>query len=152
MCKTVALDRNRGRNMEEATRGPANIYNTTAAIYYAVSGHWSVEVEAKLEWSPVLATLTCHSPKMSPSRGAKGIEWGTILAGQGCFRQHNEPGQDLCTQVMAKQTATLSVALGLYTWRKTLSTKHKCARWVNLELRTSVKKSKHTIISRNYSK
>jgi len=61
-------------------------------------------------------------------RGAKGIEWGTILAGQGCFRQHNEPGQDLCTQVMAKQTATLSVALGLYTWRKTLSTKHTCAR------------------------
>jgi len=30
------------------TQGPPNIYNTTAAIYYAVSGHWSVEVEEKL--------------------------------------------------------------------------------------------------------
>jgi len=25
------------------TQGPPNIYNTTAAIYYAVSGHWTLD-------------------------------------------------------------------------------------------------------------
>jgi len=53
---------------------------------------------------------------MSPCVGLQGVKG----LDRGCFRQHTKPGQDLCTQVMADQTATLSLPLGFYTKRKIL--------------------------------
>jgi len=51
---------------------------------------------------------------MSPCVGLQGVKG----LDRGCFRQHTKPGQDLCTQVMADQTATLSLPLGFYIKRK----------------------------------
>lgn len=43
---------------------------------------------------------------------------GVLLGWLGCLSQHTKPGQDLCTQVMAGQTATLSLALRVATQEK----------------------------------